>query len=218
MTADDAIPASRALRARRPLVGAILGLGLAGALAPFCWLAQTPPARDHRLVRSFNPPAAAPAETLAPASTPEGPRYPYYRLIQQVAAKYQVAPELIAGIVRLESNFDRTCTSPVGAAGLMQLMPETARLVARGMGWKHYDLYDPQTNLELGTRYFVDLLREFDGHTPTALSYYNAGRYGVVSRGVYRNRRYIRIVMDNYWDYLRAPSEPAAPAGTRSGF
>lgn len=164
--------------------------------------------------------AAHPAAPVRPAPTSRGPRlarpllptaespsYPYYKQIQAVAKKHRVAPELIAGIVRIESNFDRYSVSPVGAVGLMQLMPDTARGVARSMGLRHYDLYDPETNLELGTRYMTILLRQFDGHIPTALSFYNAGRRGIVSRGVYRNRRYIRIVMDNYWDYVRNQPE-----------
>lgn len=156
------------------------------------------------------PTSRGPRQTIPPLPTAEGPSYPYYKQIQAVAKKYKVAPELIAGIVRIESNFDRYCVSPVGAVGLMQLMPSTARGVARSMGLAHYDLYDPETNLELGTRYMTILLKQFDGHIPTALSYYNAGRRGIVSRGVYRNRRYIRIVMDNYWDYVRNQPETVA--------
>ncbi|MNX97214.1 Soluble lytic murein transglycosylase precursor [compost metagenome] len=156
------------------------------------------------------PTSRAPRQSLPVLPTADGPSYPYYKQIQAVAKKHRVAPELIAGIVRIESNFDRYCVSPVGAVGLMQLMPSTARGVARSMGLSHYDLYDPETNLELGTRYMTMLLRQFDGHIPTALSFYNAGRHGIVSRGVYRNRRYIRIVMDNYWDYVRNQPEPVA--------
>lgn len=156
---------------------------------------QTVASTAHRLGRDLRAPLSAPVS--------EGPSYPYYQQIQTVAKKYQVAPELIAGIVRLESNFDRLSVSPVGAVGLMQLMPGTARGVARSLGLSRYDLYDPEDNLELGTAYLTMLLRDFNGHVPTALSFYNAGRRGIVSRGVYRNKRYIRIVMDNYWDYVR---------------
>ncbi len=144
-----------------------------------------------------------------PPPVSEGPSYPYYKQIQTVAKKYQVAPELIASIVRLESNFDRFSVSPVGAVGLMQLMPSTAHGVARSLGLAGYDLYDAEDNLELGTAYLTMLLRDFNGHVPTALSFYNAGRRGIVSRGVYRNRRYIRIVMDNYWDYVRQQGDHA---------
>ncbi|HEY9897958.1 MAG TPA: lytic transglycosylase domain-containing protein [Pantanalinema sp.] len=189
-------------------------------------IGSSPSTLSAPLVAKRQPVEAQPASAVRPAPTSRGPRqsrpvlptadgpsYPYYKQIQAVAKKHRVAPELIAGIVRIESNFDRYCVSPVGAVGLMQLMPSTARGVARSMGLSHYDLYDPETNLELGTRYMTMLLSEFDGHIPTALSFYNAGRRGIVSRGVYRNRRYIRIVMDNYWDYVR--NQPEAIAGRR---
>lgn len=153
--------------------------------------------------------APAPVQVRREAAVPPAPpAYPYHAEIQVVARKYRVAPELIAGIVRLESNFDRKCVSPVGALGLMQVMPATARLVARKLGWRRYDLFDPRTNLEIGTCYLAMLLREYQGHVPTALSFYNAGRHGIVSRGVYRNRRYIRWVMDNYWDYVKSEAVP----------
>lgn len=154
----------------------------------------------------------APVGRASAPGAPETPSYPYSKQIQAIARKYQVAPELIASIVRLESNFDRYCVSPVGAVGLMQLMPGTAREVAKSMGLRRYNLYDPKTNLELGTCYLTMLLHDFHGSLPTALSYYNAGREGIVSRGVYRNRRYIRIVMDNYWDYVRTQADATGQA------
>lgn len=165
-------------------------------------------------------PAAAKAASAKPQKvaivktnvSANAPNYPYASEIQAVAKKYQIAPELIASIVRLESNFDRYCLSPVGAAGLMQLMPETAHDMAKDLGMRRYDVWDPKTNLEFGTRYLTILLRQFHGQLPAALSFYNAGRFGMVSRGVYRNHRYIRVVMDNYWDYLRAqPQETSFP-------
>lgn len=196
---------------------------LALALMAFTWLcmpmtlgkADSSPA-PHKLsapqaavaVSSNRPSMAVRANALADRAS-----YPYASEIQAIAKKYQIAPELIASIVRLESNFDRYCLSPVGAAGLMQLMPETANDMAKDLGLRHYDVWDPKTNLELGTRYLTILLRNFHGQLPAALSFYNAGRFGMVSRGVYRNHRYIRVVMDNYWDYLRAqPQETSFPS------
>lgn len=193
---------------RSGMLAAWATLVLAGAtsLAPLAASAlrdRAPAATDTTVSRAYR--AQVPGVS-------EGPSYPYYQQIQAVAKKYQVAPELIASIVRLESNFDRLSVSPVGAVGLMQLMPGTARGVARSLGRSDYDLYDAEDNLELGTAYLTMLLKDFNGHVPTALSYYNAGRAGIVSRGVYRNRRYIRIVMDNYWDYVRHQGETTVQA------
>lgn len=193
---------------------------LALALMAFTWLcmpmtlgkADSPPpklsAPKAAVAAPSRPSKAVRANALADRAS-----YPYAGEIQAIAKKYQIAPELIASIVRLESNFDRYCLSPVGAAGLMQLMPETAQDMAKDLGLRHYDVWDPKTNLELGTRYLTILLRTFHGQLPAALSFYNAGRFGMVSRGVYRNHRYIRVVMDNYWDYLRAqPQEISFPS------
>lgn len=184
--------------------------GATSLALPFAFQSIEGPSPSARSVAA----AGGVSRDYRPLTTPvsEGPSYPYFKQIQAVAKKYQVAPELIASIVRLESNFDRFSVSPVGAVGLMQLMPSTARGVARSMGIASYDLYDAETNLELGTAYLTMLLRDFNGHVPTALSYYNAGRAGIVSRGVYRNRRYIRIVMDNYWDYVRHQGETSQQA------
>lgn len=126
--------------------------------------------------------------------------YPYSRLIQRVAVRYDLPPDLVAGVVQTESQFDPRCVSPVGAEGLMQLMPSTAWLLARRLGWHHLDLFDPGENLVLGTFFLKDLLVQF-GDLRTALSYYNAGQWGIVSRGVYRNPSYIRSVLSNFHQF-----------------
>ncbi len=84
---------------------------------------------------------------------------------------------LLHALVREESNFDPTARSPVGARGLAQLMPETAREVA---GWlrRPYspaELTDPAANLVMGGRYLDTLFRQFDGSVWLALASYNGG-------------------------------------------
>lgn len=112
--------------------------------------------------------------------------YPvYYReIIVRWATVHGLDPWLVAAVVRVESNFRPSATSPRGARGLMQLLPDTARWVAGQMGEKHFFedlLYDPEANVRLGTWYLADLMREFDGRAPVALAAYNAGR-GAVRR------------------------------------
>ncbi|WP_324669863.1 lytic transglycosylase domain-containing protein [Geochorda subterranea] len=112
--------------------------------------------------------------------------YPvYYReSIVRWSAAHGLDPWLVAAVVRVESNFRPLATSPRGARGLMQLLPETARWVSGRMGEERFFedlLYDPETNVRLGTWYLADLLREFDGRLPVALAAYNAGR-GTVQR------------------------------------
>jgi soluble lytic murein transglycosylase len=85
---------------------------------------------------------------------------------------------LAHGITRQESSFDRAAMSPVGARGLMQLMPGTARETAGKVGLP-YDLgrltSDPSYNVMLGSSYFDRLLGEWGGHAALAVASYNAG-------------------------------------------
>jgi soluble lytic murein transglycosylase len=84
--------------------------------------------------------------------------------------------ELMA-IARRESAFFPSARSPVGARGLMQLMPSTGAAVARKAGLKPSvrELYDIERNIDLGSIYYRQLLERFDGKRPLALAAYNAG-------------------------------------------
>ena len=88
-----------------------------------------------------------------------------------------LSPALVAGIIRQESAFDPRATSPVGARGLMQLMPATARETAGKLdkSYSQEELYDPELSIELGTFYFSQLLKNFDGNVELALAGYNGG-------------------------------------------
>ncbi len=123
------------------------------------------------------------------------PRYPYAKAIARVAARFGLPADLIAGIVYVESRFNPRAVSNKGAVGLMQLLPSTARPLARKLGLGRYDLMDPETNLLLGAYFLKDRLREYGGDILAALSYYNGGHRMIVSRGQYRNRTYIRSVL-----------------------
>lgn len=103
----------------------------------------------------------------------------YWDIAQRPEEIWASDPYLIMAVIREESSFAPDCVSGAGAKGLMQLMPSTASLVARGLGEPidaaGGDLFRPELNIRLGARYLQDLLREFKGNLPLALASYNAG-------------------------------------------
>lgn len=95
-----------------------------------------------------------------------------------IPADVGLDPGLAYGIIRQESSFDGSTISPVGARGLMQLMPETARIVAKQTGIKlaiDRLTVDSSTNIRLGSTYLRGLLDQFGGVEPFAIAGYNAG-------------------------------------------
>ena len=118
-------------------------------------------------------------------------------LIRASARRHGVDPYLVFCVMNQESSFRAGATSPVGAAGLMQLMPATAaRYGVR-------DIYDPAQNIEGGTRYLSDLLKLFDGRVDLALAGYNAGEGAVMRYGnrvpPYREtQNYVRTIGGRY--------------------
>ncbi|MFY9536511.1 MAG: lytic transglycosylase domain-containing protein, partial [Bacillota bacterium] len=104
--------------------------------------------------------------------------------------KHDVDPFLITAVVRVESRFRPEAVSAKGAMGLMQVMPDTSNWIARELGIQGFDtemLYDPATNLDLGTWYLAFLFRECNGDLVCALGSYNAGR-GNVSKWIEEKR------------------------------
>ena len=109
---------------------------------------------------------------------------------------------LLEAVLQTESRGRAHAISRKGAAGLMQLMPDTAR----AMGVR--DLFDPLDNVRGGARYLAHLLRRFDGSVRKALAAYNAGPTAVVRHGgvppYAETRRYVREVLARRRQLARA--------------
>ena len=96
--------------------------------------------------------------------------------------RYDVDPFLIMAIMRQESTYRNAALSPVGAIGLIQVMPRTGARVAAMLGEHRYspgDLEDPNTNLRYGIYYFSRLLERFEGSFPLAVGSYNGGPHNM---------------------------------------
>ncbi len=116
------------------------------------------------------------------STVPEEILRAYYPLqfadtIKAAAAANGLPAALVAGIIRQESAFDPRATSPVGARGLMQLMPATAREMTSRLRLRSpaVGLYDPSFSIALGSAYFRELLSSFGGNVELALAGYNGG-------------------------------------------
>ena len=102
----------------------------------------------------------------------------YSDFVEKYAKIYNVDEELIYAIIKNESNFNPMAVSNVGAKGLMQIMDTTAEDVVKELELETYDLFSPEDNIKIGTKYFSDLVKKYD-KTTLALAAYNAG-FGTV--------------------------------------
>jgi len=119
--------------------------------------------------------------------------------IVDVASAEGIDPELAFRLVKLESDFNVHATSPVGAIGLTQVMPSTAKYYVKGI--TREKLYDPQTNLRVGFRYLRGLVNEYGGDVKIALLVYNRGPVAVAksrAQGDNPSNGYDRILTKGY--------------------
>ncbi|MBS1211784.1 MAG: transglycosylase domain protein [Proteobacteria bacterium] len=118
-------------------------------------------------------------------------------LIEATASKYSLDPALLHAVIRAESAYNPEAVSHKGAAGLMQLMPETAdRFGVR-------DRFDPEENVEGGARYLSELLDMFQSDVRLAVAAYNSGentvkKFGYQIPPIAETRDYVAKVLDYY--------------------
>ncbi len=120
-------------------------------------------------------------------------------LIQNSSERYGVDPALVRAVVKAESNFNQSARSPKGAQGLMQLMPDTARL------YNIANAYDPTENIEGGVQHLRLLLDRYRGDLRLALAAYNAGIQAVEKYGgippFAETREYVKRVLNFHERY-----------------
>ncbi|MBI5562778.1 MAG: lytic transglycosylase domain-containing protein [Deltaproteobacteria bacterium] len=116
----------------------------------------------------------------------------FEEIITRGARRHGVDPALAKAVVKAESGFDANAVSDAGAKGLMQLMPETARL------WGVSNVFNPEENVDGGMRYLKYLLKLFSYDVRLAVAAYNAGENAVIRYGAVppfaETREYVRRV------------------------
>lgn len=197
-----------ATRFREPLIG----LGVAAASMPLIRASAPHAAHEPEAPTDRTPASPAAAAAATRAAQPDrdvdaevGAHWSNVdrsNTIQSAVDSYDISPELASqiydhatdagvdpklayGLVKTESDFRNTAVSNVGARGLTQLMPATARWLKPGT--RPADLFEPKTSLQVGFKYLRQLIDRYDGNRHLALTAYNRGP-GTVERAIKRGR------------------------------
>jgi soluble lytic murein transglycosylase len=151
----------------------------------------------------------------------------YWTDLRKYSVLNGLDPYLVASLIRQESEFNAMALSHANAVGLMQLLPKTGKTVAKQVKLKGYSapqLFTPAVNLELGTRYFKEMVDKYNGQFEYALAAYNAGTDRVgdwLGQGHYRDpqefvesipftetREYVQAILRNASVYRQLYGTP----------
>ena len=142
---------------------------------------------------------------------------PYLRTVRKFSGQYRIPSAMVYALMRQESLFRETAISRSGARGLMQVMPATGAWLFKGMKMKPRELLEPAVSIQLGAKYFSDMLRQHGQDFRWAAIAYNGGPGNLRKwkRKYYQNdfnlfleklpvsepRNYCRITYQNYMHY-----------------
>lgn len=140
----------------------------------------------------------------------------YSDYVEKYSEEYGVDKYLIYAVIKQESNFENEAKSHKGAKGLMQIMNDTADEIAKELGVRGMNLYNPEININIGTKYLADLIEKYK-NPKLAIAAYNAGFGNVdkwIAQGIIKEdgsnleeipyketEMYLRKVMKNYEMY-----------------
>ena len=142
------------------------------------WITDRKMSQDkYTLLKTIGRPTAVLSCRNMTASKMEKRANGYKHAIETYSTAYEVDPKMVKAIIAIESCFDKRAVSKVGAQGLMQLMPATAREL------KVRNSFNASENIRGGTKYFSQMLARFNNDTELALAAYNAGPGAVEKYG-----------------------------------
>jgi Transglycosylase SLT domain len=152
---------------------------------------------------------AKPVSGGRPAAFSARPVTDLSQVVNEASGRYRLDPDLVNSVIKAESGFNVRAVSPKGAQGLMQLMPGTASQLGVP------NAFDPQANVDGGTRYLRELLERYNFDLVKALAAYNAGPQRVEQFGgvppYYETRAYVARIVKDFNKKKIAQGKAAAP-------
>lgn len=157
-----------------------------------------------------------PEDVFTPVPHVEASQEPFGEIIRAASKRYGVDADLITSVIAAESNFNPNAVSRRNARGLMQLLPTTATR----LGVKN--VFDPQENIDAGTRYLSELLQLYKNDFALTLAAYNAGpervqHYGLRVPPFAETTSYVRRVKQTYTQRKSSASLPTGKTGQPVG-